>query len=157
MYSEARCRLHDANILAQSLSTQSDSQAIIRILAFEILLKCALIVVGQEPKNSHNYRKLWLGLPGYVRENILAVATARMPGHADLTNIEETLDWYQFIFEKARYHYELYEGYSLQEQVELGELWLTLGAPTHEAVVQYRPLELQCLIDGLCAYVENAV
>ena len=157
MFYEAQGRLHDADILSQSLSTQSDSQAIIRILAFEILLKCALVIAGQEPKSNHNYRKLWLGLPGYVREEILAVANDRMPGHADLTEIEGILDWYQYIFEKARYHYELYEGYTLEEQAELGEFWLSLGAPTHEAVVQYHPLELTCLIAGLNAYVERAV
>lgn len=157
MYSEAQERLHDADILAQALFTQSDSQAIIRILAFEILLKCALVVAGQAPKHSHNYRKLWLGLPAYVRVEILAVANNRMPGHSDLTHIEKILDWYQFIFEKARYHYELYDGYSLQEQTELGELWRSLGAPTHEAVVQYYPSELSCLIAGLSSYIEKAI
>lgn len=38
MYSEAQDRLHDADLLATSLDTRSDSQAIIRILAFEVLL-----------------------------------------------------------------------------------------------------------------------
>jgi hypothetical protein len=157
MYNEAHARLHDAEILSRSLRARSDSSAIIRILAFEILLKAALVVARQKPKAHHNYRKLWLGLPGKARKGILAVAKARMPGHADLSNVEDLLRWYQFIFEKARYHYELYEGYSLKEQAELGDLWLSLGAPTHEAVVQYHPDELVCLIAGLNAYVEAAV
>ena len=50
MYQEAQDRLHDADILAQSLCARSDSQAIIRILAFEVLLKCALLICGQKPK-----------------------------------------------------------------------------------------------------------
>ena len=157
MFHEAQGRLHDADILSKSLCAQSDSQAIIRILAFEVLLKCALVVTGQEPKNSHNYRKLWLGLPGHVCREILAVANDRMPGHADLTKVEDILDWYQYIFEKARYQYELYEGYSLEEQTERGNLWLSLGAPTHEAVVQYYPMELTCLVAGLNAYIEQAL
>ena len=157
MFNEAQERLHDADILAQSLATQSDSQAIIRILAFEVLLKCALLVCGQKAKPNHNYQKLWLGLPGYVQKEVLAVAGQHMPGHADLSHLEELLGWYQFIFEKARYHYELYEGYTLAEQRELGEYWASIGAPTEEAVVQYHPSELQCLIAGLSAFVEKAL
>ncbi len=157
MYHEAQDRLHDADLLAASQDAHSDSQAIIRILAFEVLLKCALLVANQEPKQSHNYKNLWLGLPGYARKEILAVASVRMPGHADLSEVEKLLVWYQFIFERARYHYELYDGYSLAEQHELGQYWLEIGAPTEEAVVQYYPLEHTCLIAGLNAYVEKAL
>ena len=156
MLREAKDRLHDADILARSLDTRSDSQTILRILSFEILLKCALLRSGQEPKNSHNYKKLWLGLPGYASKKVLEVASSRMPGRADLTNLESKLGWWQFVFERARYHYELYESYTLKEQTELGELWVSLGAPSHEAVVQYFPLELQCLIEGLTTYVDSA-
>ncbi|MDX5993699.1 hypothetical protein [Ectopseudomonas alcaliphila] len=156
MFREAQDRLHDAEVLARSLEARSDSQAIIRVLGFEILLKCALLLSGQEPKNSHNYRKLWLGLPGRVKKHVFDVASATMPGHADLTNLEEKLQWWQFVFERARYHYELYENYTLKEQTELGELWVSLGAPTHEAVVQYFPSELECLIAGLTNYIEGA-
>lgn len=157
MYHEANDRLHDADLLASALDSRSDSRAIIRILAFEILLKCALLIANQEPKQSHNYKSLWLGLPGYAREEILALASARLPGQADLTDIEKFLFWYQFIFERARYHYELYDNYSLAEQHELGQYWLEIGAPTEEAVVQYYPHELTCLIAGLNAYVEKAL
>ncbi len=157
MYCEAQDRLHDADLLALSPDTRSDSNAIIRILAFEILLKCALLVANQEPKQNHNYKNLWLGLPGYARKEVLAVASERMPGHSDLSEVEKLLLWYQFIFEHARYHYELYDGYSLTEQRELGQYWREIGAPTGEAVVQYYPLELTCLIAGLNAYVEKAL
>lgn len=156
MFHEAQDRLHDADVLARSLDTRSDSQAIIRILGFEILLKCVLVLCGQEPKASHNYRKLWLGLPGHVRKKVMAVASERMPGYADLTNLEQKLDWWQFVFERARYHYELYEDYTYKEQSELGELWVSLGTPNHEAVVQYFQCERQCLVAGLTSYVEGA-
>lgn len=157
MFNEAQERLHDADILAQSLDAQSDSQAIIRILAFEVLLKCALLICGQKAKANHNYQKLWLGLPGRAQKEVLLVAAHCMPGHADLSRLEELLGWYQFIFEKARYHYELYEDYTLDEQSELGKFWVSIGAPTNEAVVQYYPSELQCLIAGLSAFVEKAL
>jgi len=156
MFHEAQDRLHDADILAASLDRRSDSQEIVRILGFEILLKCALLHSGQEPKNSHNYKKIWFGLPGYVQKKVLEIAEATMPGHADLTKLEEKLGWWQFVFERARYHYELYENYTLKEQTELGELWVAIGAPSHEAVVQYFPIELKCLIAGLNNYIKSA-
>lgn len=52
---------------------------------------------------------------------------------------------------------ELYDGYTLAEQRELGELWVSLGAPTEEAMVQYHPLELECLTEGLLDYVERVL
>jgi hypothetical protein len=127
MLNEARGRIHDANLLSQNLSRAADSDAFLRILGFEILLKCALVVAGVKPKRNHNYVELWGDLPAGARATILAAARARMPGHADLSNLDNLLNWYQFVFEKARYHYDLYGGYSLQEQRELGELWVSLG------------------------------
>jgi hypothetical protein len=79
-----------------------------------------------------------------------------MPGHANLSNLDSLLNSYQFVFEKARYHYELFKGYSLEEQRELGELWVSLGSPTEEAIVQYYPSELECLIHGLEQFIQNA-
>jgi len=156
MLNEARERIHDADLLSQNLSRQSDSDAFLRILGFEILLKCAVLVSGTKPARHHKYVRLWDELPPDTQVGILAAARLRMPGHADLSNLDSLLNWYQYIFEKARYHYELYEGYSLQEQRELGELWLSLGAPTEEAVVQYYPNELRCLIHGLEQFIESA-
>lgn len=126
MFSEALDRINDADILAGSLESQSDSQAIIRILAFEVLLKCALLVGGQKAKANHNYNNHWLRLPGYVQQEIMEVAVHRRCGYADLSNLEKLFKWYQFIFEKARYHYELYENYSLAEQAELENFGIQL-------------------------------
>ena len=157
MFCDAQDRINDADILAGSLETLSDSQAIIRILAFEVLLKCALLVCGQKAKANHNYNKLWLGLPGYVQQEIMEVAANHRTGYADLTNLEKLFKWYQYIFEKARYHYELYENYSLAEQAELGEYWNSIGAPIEEAVVQCHPNELACLTAGLIAFIEKRI
>ena len=156
MLNEARARIHDADLLSQSLLRATDSDAFLRILGFEILLKCALVVRSIRPPRNHKYVELWRQLPSDAREKILSAAKSRMPGHADLLKLDNLFNWYQFVFERARYHYELYEGYSLDEQRELGELWVALGAPTDEAVVQYYPNELTCLIYGLEHFVENA-
>jgi hypothetical protein len=156
MLTEARGRIHDAELLSRNTLRKSDADAQLRILGFEILLKCALMVSGSRPSRHHKYGELWQQLPLSAQATILAAARGRMPGHADLSDLDTLLTWYQFIFERARYHYELYEGYSLQDQRELGELWLSLGAPTDEAVVQYHPLELECLIYGLERFIETA-
>ncbi len=157
MLGEALARIHDADLLSQSLSAESNSDAFLRILGFEILLKCAVLISGQQPSKSHKYTVLWNALRIDTRKQIVATANLRMPGHADLSDIEKLLNWYQFIFERARYHYELYEKYTLDEQHQLGELWRELGAPSEEAMVQYYPRELICLIHGLQSFIEAAL
>ncbi len=152
MYIEATRRINDADILAHSISKQSDSEAILRILGFEALLKCALEIRGIAPPKSHDYVKLFSTLPYEERQEIISVATSRMPGLVDLSNPEKLLTWYRLIFEKESYYYEFYEGYTLEEKIELGEFWIEIGAPTEEAEVQYFPNELFCLIEGLKSY-----
>jgi hypothetical protein len=155
MFAEAKSRLNDADILARSLQDQSDSVALLRILGFEVLLKCTLILCNQRPKNSHSYKKLWRGLPGYVQKEVLIVANELMPDHTNITQLDKLLDCYQFIFEKARYSYELYENFTLKEQQALGEFWVELGAPVEEADIQYYPYELICINEGLSKYIDT--
>lgn len=157
MCNEAKDRLYDADILGMSLRARSDSQAFLRVLAFEVLLKAAAVASGLRHPWGHKYAELWSSLPASTRDAVLAVAIARMPGHTDFSDIERLLKWYQFVFERARYSYELYDGYSLEEQRDLGQFWEGLGAPVDEAIIQYHPNELQCLIEGLIAYIENAL
>jgi hypothetical protein len=155
MYSEANQRIHDADILSQSLYAQSDSAALLRILGFEVLLKCAILLSGEMPRKNHRYADLWNVLPAAVRDDVLVAASLRMPGYTDFSDATKLLKAYQFVFEKARYYYELYEGYTLEEQAEFGQLWEELGAPLDEAHVQYFPHELTCLIHGLKLYIER--
>jgi hypothetical protein len=157
MYIEAIRRINDADVLARSVRSQSDSASIIRIIGFEILLKCAIHLSGQKPSNSHNYVKLWAALPGKAQEEILEVANNRMPGHADLSNLDKLFKWYRVVFENARYFYEFYEDYTLEEQKEIGEFWVDIGAPNEDADIQYFPNELVCLIYGLQSYIEPKI
>ena len=83
MYSEALCRLNDADILASSLAAQSDSQAINKILAFEVLLKAACLAAGVVPLRTHNDSNIWSSLPKSVQDKVLAFARDRMSGHTD--------------------------------------------------------------------------
>jgi len=156
MLDAALARLNDAEILSRSLDRASDAPAFLSILALEILLKCGLILSGLAAPKTHKYINLWRTLPDDARKEVLEVAETRMPGYADLSDIEKPLAWYQYIFEKVRYPYEILEGYSLEEEKELTELWISIGAPTSEALIQYYP-KLTCLIAGLRAYVERRV
>ena len=157
MLRDAEDRLNDASILATSLDTRSDAASLLRVLAFEVLLKCAVIVNGGSPPKSHNYWAIWQSLPKPAKDSILAVAEDCMPGHTDFSNLQWLLTNYRFVFERARYFYEFYEGYTLQEQNELGNFWISLGSPEAEADVQYRPNELTCLTDSLLSHVKTAL
>lgn len=53
------------------------------------------------------------------------------------------------VFKRARYYYEFYEGYALEELRELGEYWERLGAPESEVEVRYFPAERRAVSDLL--------
>ena len=156
MFEEARARIHDASILEQSLHAASDSASLLKILGFEILLKCAVRASGRTPPATHNYEAIWANLPRTVKRAILETAKERMPGHADFSDLSALFQAWRFVFEKARYYYELLEGYTPDESRELGEFWVSIGAPTGEAIVQYYPSELECMIYGLEHYIERS-
>lgn len=158
MYDEALARIHDAHILANPvLNAQSDASAHLGILGFEILLKTAVFLAGC-PRDrldySHRYFDIWNKLPTADRAEILKTARARMPHHADLSDIRRVLNAWQYVFEQGRYYYELYENWTLDQQHEFGEYWLEIGGPIEEADIKYYPQELTCMIDALKAYLE---
>ena len=155
MYNEANNLINDSGILSHSLDQKSDAASFLKILGFEILLKCTLLINNQKPKKNHKYYKLWSGLPGNVQSKILQYAKSRMHDINDFSNLEKLLINYQFIFEKVRYFYEFYEGYTLDEQHELGKFWKDIGAPLDEADVRYYPDELECLIFGISEYIKE--
>lgn len=156
MLRDAQDRLDDADILAQSLGASSGSAPLLRILALEVLLKAAQVVALGKYRRSHNYSALWAALPPTAQTSVLAVANQRFPGHTGLSDPNALFKDWEFAFTKGRYYFEFYETYTLEEQRELGELWLSLGAPEHEAEVRFHPFELQALAEGLIAYIKNA-
>ncbi|MGH8501761.1 MAG: hypothetical protein ACREVE_04690 [Gammaproteobacteria bacterium] len=158
MLRDAQDRLNDADILSQSGRAASDSASLLRIHALEVLLKAAQVaVLGKcKYKRSHNYSVLWEALPPATRAAVLSVATQRFPGHTDLSDLNALLKDWEFAFTKGRYYFELYETYTLEQQRELGELWVSRGAPEHEAAVRYHPLELQAISEALVAYISHA-
>ena len=156
MLRDAKDRLNDADILAQSGRASSGSESMLRILALEVLLKTAQCAALGKYKRSHHYAALWAALPPSVKNAIQSVAARRFPGHADLSNVELMLSDWEYAFTKGRYYFELYENYTLQQQRELGELWVCPGEPGPEAEVRFHPMELEALVEGIVAYVESA-
>ena len=55
MVAEAEGRIHDADLIGQSLRSQSDSQAILKVLALEVLLKALLLKTTGVVQQSHKY------------------------------------------------------------------------------------------------------
>lgn len=154
MLTEGIGRVHDAELLSMNLDRRTDSDAQLRILGFEVLIKCALKLCRVEYRNTHAYAKLWAGLPDQARKKILEHAKLRMPGHADFSNLPLVLTAYERIFVNARYGYEAYAGWSHEEVKDYGDYWVELGAPISEADFQYYPNELICLIEALEAFIQ---
>ncbi len=152
MYREAMGRLNDAEILSRAAEAQSDSDALLRILGFEVLLKCALVLCGKPVRRSHCYTDLWADLPDEARGEILNVAQHHLPGLADLSDLGKLLSEFRHTFEKARYYYEFYEKYTEAERQREGELWLRDGRAVDDAVIRYYSVELICLVEGLQSF-----
>ena len=75
MLPETRGRIHDVELLSGHGSRQSDADAQLRILGFEILLKCALMVSGTKPSRHYKYVELWRQLPPPTQAAILTVTS----------------------------------------------------------------------------------
>jgi hypothetical protein len=155
MYAEALTRLNDAEVLAQSARTQSDAPQLLSILGFEVLLKCALHLCDVPASYNHEYADLWQKLPPKVRAQVLAVARARMFGHADLKRLRRILDAHKHVFMRARYYYELSAGLTARQVRAKGRAWIKRGARNWEAEVKYYPSERECLIAGLRVFIES--
>ena len=156
MLSNARGRLSDADVLAQSLAATSDSVSILRLLGFEVLPKAAQLKATGRYGRSHCYSRLWAELPSTVQTAVLDSARQRFQSHVDLTRMDRLLRDWEFAFTRGRYFFEIYEDYNLAQQRELGEYWESLGAPEAEADVRFNPMEMDAIIHGLVEYVQNA-
>lgn len=70
MLSGAQARRHNADILGRTLLTRSDSQAFLGVLAFEVLLKAAVIASGTARATGHKYNELCNKLPANVQASV---------------------------------------------------------------------------------------
>lgn len=157
MLHESGGRLHDAHLLDSSIDKRSDSSSIIKVLAFEVLLKCALYANDTvwTAQIGHDYCKLWNLLPQECQTFAVEKAAHRRPGKTDFTDIEALLTDFNRVFTRARYNYEFYEGKTLGEQTEIGNNWIQRGADLSEAKIRYRPHEIFCLTEAMMLYLDE--
>lgn len=155
MLKEARARLADGEILSETSATQSDADYLLKLLAFEILLKATHLVHVGPPGKSHSYGQLFNGLPSELQSKLVEEAADRMSTGADYSNVPELLSIFQQNFVALRYPYEAYEHLSHEEYRRLGEAWAKRKAPEEEATFVYRPEELFGLAHALDQHLES--
>jgi hypothetical protein len=75
MYKEAINRINDAKILGENIRRASDSNYLLDLLAFELLLKATALIHTKRYDENHNYRQLFELLPSNVRDQLMTRAT----------------------------------------------------------------------------------
>src|SRR2546425_5592639 len=155
MVAVASVRVADADQLEESPRSTSDSGYLLRLLAFEILLKAVVRINGVAPRKSHSYSSLFHLLPETVRERVVARAIQRMTTSADYSSLPVLLDTFSSNFTILRYPYEAYESVSAEALKGAGRGWVARGAPDSEAVFVYHPEELFGLTFALTTEVQD--
>lgn len=157
MFQEAENRLNDAAILSQTRARKSDSNYLLSLLAFELLLKCLLHTHGFENIGTHKYKELFEKLPGDIQNKLIETAKTRMNIAADYSNFDNLLETWSANFINLRYPYEKYEGMSEEKYLEIGSNWIENGAKMEEATFVYYPQELSGMINALEQLVSEAI
>ena len=144
MYEEALGRLVDAETLAgaMTLSEQSNSPYLLRLLGLELLLKLIYEITLRKPGKGHDYAKLFDELPGNLQKRVLALAGERLgPSVLCLKHTRVLQEW-GMNFVALRYPWDRYPDVSEEEFARIGMQWSDEGAPLDEAVFRYFPEEL---------------
>lgn len=157
MYKEAIGRLHDAEILSKNINRESDSDYLLQLLTFELLLKAVALIHTGRFKEDHNFQQLFESLPGSVRDQLMARATHWSEKSLTKRELQELLVLYSNNFVRLRYPFESYKKMNESEYLDYGKLWVELGAPVEEAEFQYYPEELYGLVKALQEEVERCL
>lgn len=157
MKEEASTRLADAAVLEADLHRTSDSGYLLRLLAFELLLKAAAIIYGKEPPHHHRYQRIWSLLPQGVRQRTLADAAYRMAGVSDYCDIDALLSTWSSNFVAMRYPFEKYLGLTEHEYIARGNDWVAAGSTIDDADFVYHPTELLGLTEALLKLIEKHI
>jgi hypothetical protein len=153
MVREAAMRLEDAEHLDSRATASSDSGYLLRLLAFEILLKASVVVSGKEFKRSHTYPDLWLQVPIEVRRKLVGTAERRMGATADYSDVTSVLDHWSNRFTDLRYPYEKYTELNRKDYEARSRAWIESGAAVAKADFAYFPTELYGLTYALDLHV----
>lgn len=155
MHKEAMNRLHDADILSKNVTRASDSNYLLELLAFELLLKSIALIHTGRFDESHNYQQIFESLPSDVRVQLRARAAHWSQKNLNKAELQKLLALYRNNFVRLRYPFEAYMKMNESEYLEYGKLWVELGAPVEEAEFQYYPEELYGLVNALQEEVEK--
>jgi HEPN domain-containing protein len=153
MHDEAVSRMADAELLRTSANAQSDAAYLLDLLAFEILLKAALIIDQSKTARNHGYKELFALLSPETQSALLVSAAERMGPHADYSRLDSLLDLWALNFVQLRYPYEKYDGMTREQFVLAAAEWIERGALVEEATFAYYPQELTDLLYSLSQYV----
>jgi hypothetical protein len=154
MLREARRRLADSETLSRS-ATSFDSGYLLRLLAFEILLKCLVSLTGGRPGKTHEFKKHFDLLPKHVRDSVVQRAIDRMSTSANYSAIDSVLSDLNSNFVGLRYPYEKYSDLTEEQYKQLGRDWVAKGMPLSEATFRYHPEELFGLVHGIEQEIEH--
>ena len=149
MRREAEVRLQDAEILSKATSLASDSDYLLELLAFELLLKATVLIHTRSCDKSHHYLKLFASLPANVKDQLRKRASQVADTPIDMQELERLLAAFERNFVDLRYPFDAYSAWSESDYHGYGELWIELGSPTEEAEFQYYPEELRGLVLAL--------
>lgn len=146
MRREGMGRLQDADALSglQDGRGSSDSHYLLRLLAFELLLKCLCLASGCDAGKvrGHKYGALFEILPEPTRAELLRLAIERL-GPSGLTkNLKQVFADLSANFIDLRYPYEKYEDLDERRYIELGHDWIAAGAPLETATFRFHSEEL---------------
>jgi len=124
------------------------SSVILKVLAFEVMLKAALFAETGRASQGHNYEELWQSLPDDVQKAVVDFGTLRFAGHVTYSDLTKKLVDWRRAFEGYRYDYEINEERSRDEIRAKSTNW-------EEPDFEFHPLEIEGLILGLENHLQN--
>jgi HEPN domain-containing protein len=142
MLRESKSRLRSADLL-RTANDDADSAYLLRLLAFELLLKVILEEsLGVAPPRHHRYGELFVTLPDEVKVNLISLAGERIGPSALSSDAIKVLDELGSNFIDLRYPYDKYVGMSEAQYRQAGMDWISAGSAPENAVFRYHPEEL---------------
>lgn len=139
------------------MGERSDSEYLLSLLAFELLLKCLLRMNGISPgRHGHHYLPLFEQLPRNVQSEVVDKAILRI---GPLNELKErhahVLKTWGVNFIRLRYPHEDYEDVTEGEYSEMGDEWVARGSPEDSAVHVYFPNELFGMVEALLEMTDS--
>jgi hypothetical protein len=156
MRRESENRLAAAETLTKA-QDESDTAYLLRLLAFELLLKLLVeVTTGFEAPKHHHFHKLFRLLPQQTQTDLLRVTGQRIGPSALTTNHISVLKDLGRNFVTLRYPFEKYSDMTETEYRDAAVKWLTSGAPTSRGDFRYHPEELFGLTTALKQVTRSA-